>query len=93
LVGYPLGGGEAARLVAYLACTAAGRRCCPNCAAPDMCHRRRRCPSVIGISDCLLTRAHGDGTIVVDVEKHRSIESLAERDAATLIAWLEGNLS
>ncbi len=85
--GYALGGQATARLAARLGMRVSG----PTVLREP---RRARCsPSpadcaIIGIDDWTLARGHRYGTIVVDLERRRPIELLAERDGATVKAWL-----
>lgn len=86
-LGYALGGQAAARLAARLGMRISG---------PTVLRELRRAgcaPSpldctVIGIDDWALARGHCYGTIVVDLQRRRPIELLAERDGATVKAWL-----
>jgi transposase len=87
-LGYALGGEAAARLAARLGMRISG---------PTVLRELRRAgcpplssvPVVIGIDDWALARGHKYGTIVVDLEERRPIELLAERDAATVVPWLQ----
>ena len=45
-------------------------------------------PVVIGIDEWALARGHRYGTSVVDLQRRRPIELLAEHDAAMLVPWL-----
>lgn len=87
-LGYALGGEAAARLAARL-----GMRISGPTVLRDL--RRAGCPPpaavpvVIGIDDWALARGHRYGTIIVDLEKHRPIDLLAGRDAATVVGWLQ----
>jgi transposase len=45
-------------------------------------------PRVIGIDDWAWKRGHRYGTIVCDLERHRIVDVLPDREAATVEAWL-----
>ena len=45
-------------------------------------------PRVIGIDDWAKRKGSNYGTIIVDLERHRVVDLLPERSAATLTDWL-----
>ena len=85
-VGVALGGQAGARLLPHLGMPASGAtllrmvRRLPLPVAPP--------PRVVAVDDWALRRGQTYGTIVVDLERHRVVDLLPDRQAETVSTWL-----
>ncbi len=50
-------------------------------------------PRVVGVEDWARRKGHTDGTILVDLEWHRPIDLLPDREPGSLITWLRDHPS
>jgi len=48
-------------------------------------------PTVLGVDDWAIHTGLTDGTILVDLERHRPVDLLPDRSSGSLAAWLRAH--
>lgn len=100
-IGFALGGAGGARLLHTLGLVRAQAAQRPLASPATLLRLIRATPDpvpdplaalrVVGVDDWCFLRGHRYGAIVVDLERHRVLDLLPDREAATVATWLQAH--